>query len=771
MSSDKPERISCGRVTDSHDVLSCLSPLYWGQLTLPGGIPYPLSPCSVQEALNDKHNSLTNEKDTQYGNSSATDSSLAFDSNQATDNRNGEVFSCIDIPTFHNLCSVVRDWEDIMRVPRDLPRGVEDRWRTTPPVGRFPVTQLTPKQFGDEAIALLRALRVVERQFEEQSISSSTGGGEEKEGHGSLVGKETQHDGVFLYSTPKCRLDVFCSHTQQYSVKEGGCGSRCIGRDAVEEPYLSMLSEGVAGVCCLLGSSRIRMPSIEETIGMSVDEAIRRWYSGLPADQRPKLSEVKESQNGDTCRDVYEDWLERHCGSRRTVGNDRVGDQDSCESNKTSCRGVNTIGQKRQKVSNTNRTYITAVVSDMPKVATESQLLETRRRLSFSESYKLCSDFDRTRFLHPRHMFTMGDTSPHVVVTRRHIREHELTVDRQQRKTLSVIPEQDLFTPVDRGNLMKTSSASGQGEDSATIGLYGVRAPDIASLSEGQEKSGSTPLIVSVSFYHATQGNLMADYDLLDISSLDDLRRVFTCCEKDNLCLPVGGHVTPPISEFSINGQLYHHQHNGISRRAGGGDDGAATPDSDSTVPNFSNTSTSSSTTMYPCKSMSETRLRDLMLPLLDDCWYIHQGGCAHRVVFNRIRTLNRFTCCNTKRPSSPPTTSTKSTLPVKQPDSEDVVVECSEKKQEQRAGQDTVIGYDSPYLECYPIRTYTPQVTKVACESCETRAPTSLVFQSLDLPKNPTQLCDHCKDEMLLDEYGNLIDNDVVIVPFELKF
>lgn len=100
---------------------------------------------------------------------------------------------------------------------------------------------------------------------------------------------------------------------------------------------------------------------------------------------------------------------------------------------------------------------------------------------------------------------------------------------------------------------------------------------------------------------------------------------------------------------------------------------------------------------------MKNTKISDLKIPINSHSSYIHSGDCEHRVTFTNIRLFNP--------------------------------------------------NYDSPYKDAYPIQIYSHSRTLTFCEICGVNQVSKVIFNSVNLPKNPSQLCDSCTFAFLYDK------------------
>ncbi|EAZ51565.1 hypothetical protein [Cryptosporidium parvum Iowa II] len=100
---------------------------------------------------------------------------------------------------------------------------------------------------------------------------------------------------------------------------------------------------------------------------------------------------------------------------------------------------------------------------------------------------------------------------------------------------------------------------------------------------------------------------------------------------------------------------------------------------------------------------MKNTQISHLNIPINSHSTYIHSGDCEHRVTFTNIRLFNSK--------------------------------------------------YDSPYKDSYPIQIYSHSRTLTFCEICGINQVTKVIFNSLNLPRNPSQLCDSCTFIFLYDK------------------
>ncbi|OII73977.1 uncharacterized protein cubi_02779 [Cryptosporidium ubiquitum] len=100
---------------------------------------------------------------------------------------------------------------------------------------------------------------------------------------------------------------------------------------------------------------------------------------------------------------------------------------------------------------------------------------------------------------------------------------------------------------------------------------------------------------------------------------------------------------------------------------------------------------------------MKSTKISHLKIPINSHSSYIHSGDCEHRVTFTNIRLFNP--------------------------------------------------NYDSPYKDAYPIQIYSHSRTITFCEICGVNQVSKVIFNSVNLPRNPSQLCDSCTFAFLYDK------------------
>lgn len=100
---------------------------------------------------------------------------------------------------------------------------------------------------------------------------------------------------------------------------------------------------------------------------------------------------------------------------------------------------------------------------------------------------------------------------------------------------------------------------------------------------------------------------------------------------------------------------------------------------------------------------MRNTRISDLKIPINLHSSYIHSGDCEHRVTFTNIRLFNPK--------------------------------------------------YDSPFRDSYPVQVYSHSRTLTFCEICGVNQASKVIFNSVNLPRNPSQLCDSCTFAFLYDK------------------
>ncbi|KAJ1607849.1 hypothetical protein OIY81_2582 [Cryptosporidium canis] len=100
---------------------------------------------------------------------------------------------------------------------------------------------------------------------------------------------------------------------------------------------------------------------------------------------------------------------------------------------------------------------------------------------------------------------------------------------------------------------------------------------------------------------------------------------------------------------------------------------------------------------------MKATKISDLKIPINLHSSYIHSGDCEHRVTFTNIRLFNP--------------------------------------------------NYDSPFREAYPLQVYSHSRTLTFCEICGVNLASKVIFNSINLPRNPSQLCDSCTLVFLYDK------------------
>ncbi|KAH8741730.1 hypothetical protein FG386_001304 [Cryptosporidium ryanae] len=100
---------------------------------------------------------------------------------------------------------------------------------------------------------------------------------------------------------------------------------------------------------------------------------------------------------------------------------------------------------------------------------------------------------------------------------------------------------------------------------------------------------------------------------------------------------------------------------------------------------------------------MENLKLSQIQIPINNHCTYIHSGDCEHRVTFTNIRMF------------SPK--------------------------------------HDCPYKAAYPIQTYSHSKTFTFCEICGVNQVQKAIFNSINLPRNPSQLCDSCTFAFFYDK------------------
>lgn len=100
---------------------------------------------------------------------------------------------------------------------------------------------------------------------------------------------------------------------------------------------------------------------------------------------------------------------------------------------------------------------------------------------------------------------------------------------------------------------------------------------------------------------------------------------------------------------------------------------------------------------------MKNTRISDLKIPINLHSNYIHSGDCEHRVTFTNFRLFNP--------------------------------------------------NYDSPFRDAYPVKVYSHSRTLTFCEICGVNQTTKVIFNSVNLPRNPSLLCDSCTFSFLYDK------------------
>ncbi|KAK6588363.1 hypothetical protein RS030_6849 [Cryptosporidium xiaoi] len=100
---------------------------------------------------------------------------------------------------------------------------------------------------------------------------------------------------------------------------------------------------------------------------------------------------------------------------------------------------------------------------------------------------------------------------------------------------------------------------------------------------------------------------------------------------------------------------------------------------------------------------MENLTLSQIQIPINNHCTYIHSGDCEHRVTFTNIRMFSQK--------------------------------------------------YDCPYKSAYPIQTYSHSKTLTFCEICGVNQVKKAIFNAINLPRNPSQLCNSCTYAFLYDK------------------
>ncbi|KAF7457144.1 snRNA-activating protein of 50kDa MW C terminal [Cryptosporidium felis] len=100
---------------------------------------------------------------------------------------------------------------------------------------------------------------------------------------------------------------------------------------------------------------------------------------------------------------------------------------------------------------------------------------------------------------------------------------------------------------------------------------------------------------------------------------------------------------------------------------------------------------------------MAKTTLSQIQLPINTRSAYLHSGDCEHRVTFTNMRLFDSK--------------------------------------------------YDCPFSKAYPVLTYSHSKTLTFCEICGVNQASKVIFNSVNLPRNPSQLCDSCTFTFLYDK------------------
>eukprot|EP00922_Rhytidocystis_sp_ex-Travisia-forbesii_P038464 GHVS01057295.1.p1 GENE.GHVS01057295.1~~GHVS01057295.1.p1 ORF type:complete len:665 (+),score=55.67 GHVS01057295.1:2-1996(+) len=557
-----------------------------------------------------------------------------------------EVFSSIDVPPFIGSHSVIRDWEDLRGRPRYLPRGLEDRWRTVPPINAYPVEEIAPSEFG---WAVGRNLRKVTRLLE-------------KRRSGIRVGEQRQP--VFADSRPDVTLGDFMKLCED-EAKEGerrqssseGEGDRVVDREVtLNEDECRNASK----VGKMLVEAHVRFPSPEEVVDMAADRAMVDWIESLSGEESHRMH-CEELLRGTAPHPALDIPAPHGLQDEQANLSDESVDVSYGKRKISSWGGHHKAGRR----------FLVENKPVMP--SNEQDVLDAYRRQSLLQSYKLTRDSCHHKF-HFRRLVKSGSiASPHQIATRL----FELSA-----KWPAVAAENKLY---------------------------------------GGAASSPPSVIISVAFHCLSSGHLLAMYDVLDCQTLDDLRRAFTFCDGESI-----GKTTKTsdcYSEFNISGQWFVY-----------------CPDS-----NYSDAITldGKGGSKTEASRMDSMLLRDHRIPLSAPCYFRHKGNCEHRVIFHSMRTCN----------------------PMKALVADGVASRGLRDSAEHKQQQAMITGFDCPYPQAYPVRTFTPMLITQRCGLCIANEPTVLAFNSIDLPRNPTPLCSYCQKHFLMSPTGQVLDERVVFV------
>ncbi|KAL7067309.1 hypothetical protein ACR3K2_22360 [Cryptosporidium serpentis] len=208
-------------------------------------------------------------------------------------------------------------------------------------------------------------------------------------------------------------------------------------------------------------------------------------------------------------------------------------------------------------------------------------------------------------------------------------------------------------------------------------------------------------LIITVSFYHPIRGMKMAEFDVLEYQTLAEIRDAFNC--DDSKREEELLKVKTKGACFFIDGVLYpdlRESEDGIINYA-------------TYLKGYCNTvnTIDNKEEIIP---MHKCKLNEISIPINLPCSFLHSGDCEHRFTFTNIR----------------------------------VYQEC----------------VDCPYEDVYPLQIYSPSTILTFCEICGINLANKLIFNALNLPKNPSYLCDSCTFAFLYDkETKNPLENFII--------
>lgn len=323
------------------------------QRILPGGVPFPLPPVSFETLKGDDFP----------------------DDVHPISHKQNETFQVNPVPTFSGSASVVRDWEDRMGADRTLPRGVEDRWRSFPPIAVYPVVDIKPPNFAKAVIKNLEELAKLQKRAAKQT------NGQDKSW------PLYEGDAVHAQTRPQESLSKFVASRLE-CVEEVVSGTT--DYQACETPFTSnnphpqdVCYEAVLEIDRVLLSDPIRLPDDREAVNTLLHEAIGKWEKDLHQGGKKHLVKLR--------RIDFEHEVRRQLVAR--------GEATAEESKARSRR--------------------TVVVANPTLPLTVDELTKLMRRKTILESQRLLCDFGATRFAWPKLTTRRSDNlPPHLAIVK-----------------------------------------------------------------------------------------------------------------------------------------------------------------------------------------------------------------------------------------------------------------------------------------------------------------------------------------------------------------